>query len=62
MWVDFVMSMVRNHLDMEPHFMGVASDGIRACVNFAGDDGTSCVYEGGVCRPVQDGFTAWVSE
>ena len=23
--------------------MGLASDGIRACVNFDGDDGVSCV-------------------
>lgn len=40
--------------------MGLASDGIRSCLNFAGDDGISCVYAGGMeCRPVQDGFTAW---
>ena len=46
--------------------MGLASDGIRACVNFASDDGVTCVNwaapgatAGDVCRPVQDGFTAW---
>ena len=39
--------------------MGLASDGIRACLNFAGDDGISCVPNATGCRPVQDGFTSW---
>ena len=39
--------------------MGLASDGIRACLNFAGDDGISCVPNATECRPVQDGFTSW---
>lgn len=56
---DFLKTQVQNHLDMEPHFMGLASDGIRACTNFAGDDGITCVYVGAECRPVQDGFTSW---
>jgi hypothetical protein len=59
----FLKTQVQNHLDMEPHFMGLASDGIRACVNFDGDDGVSCLASGAaaesVCRPIQDGFTAW---
>jgi hypothetical protein len=29
---------------MEPHFMGLASDGIRAVTNYNGDDNTTCVY------------------
>jgi hypothetical protein len=53
----FLETMVANHLQMEPSFMGLASDGIRACTNFAGDDGISCA--GAHCRPISDGFTAW---
>ena len=65
MLVEFILEMVRNHLQMEPHFMGVASDGLRACTNFALDDNISCVYKGSAknapCTPISDGFTAWVS-
>jgi hypothetical protein len=58
----FLVEMVRNHLDMEPHFMGLASDGIRACLNHNGDDRVSCVTVANeTCVPVQDGFTAWAS-
>lgn len=57
---EFLKTMIQNHLAMEPHFMGVASDGIRSCLNYGGDDGVSCVpVANGTCRPVQDGFTAW---
>lgn len=59
---EFLKTMVQNSLDMLPSFMGLASDGIRACTNYASDDNTTCVPTvGGKCRPVQDGFTAWAS-
>ena len=58
-YASFLQRMVQNHLDMEPSFMGLASDGIRACTNYAGDDGVSC--GGPTCRPLSDGFTAWAS-
>eukprot|EP01052_Picozoa_sp_SAG31_P010228 SAG31_NODE_554_length_14181_cov_22.378000_3_plen_824_part_00 len=57
----FLKTMVQNHLEMEPHFMGLASDGIRACLNFAGDDGIATVYNNGSLALVQDGWTAWAA-
>ena len=56
-YAQFLKTMVENHLKMEPSFMGLASDGIRACTNYAGDDGISCA--GASCRRISDGFTAW---
>jgi hypothetical protein len=60
----FLKTMVQNSLDMLPSFMGLASDGIRACTNYAGDDNITCLPSGrgdGECTPAQDGFTAWAS-
>lgn len=56
----YIVDQVQRHLDMLPHFMGLAHDGIRAHTNFGGDDGVSCHQTSLTsCRPIQDGFTAW---